>query len=489
MGVDRWAMTPEQIIDALQAARPMGPLELTALLDAASEHAGALAPPVIELAERGASGVYLLPGEENLLHIGLFVLARLERVEVAPALRRLVDAESVILERVFGFEAVSVASSLLVTLHARDPEPLLAMPLDPALGDDARLIAWLALTRLCLDGHVARERMVALLRAFEASPPCEPGDVAWYGWQNAIAYLGLVDLRPSLEAAWADGERLGEMIGAEDRDDILADLAWSAAHPDDPSRLETNEHIAPVTDLVHSLGWLIAEAPAKRGTREATKDPAAAIALDDDEQAWLAGFLASSNTPDTTMPLEALDGFFAALVAGPAMVLPSEYLPVLWGDDEPIFDSPAQAEHVTNLLMRHWNAIAARLKEGAPHVPILFPGTPDQMGRMWARGFLIGMDLRREAWQSLAEAEEEGEVLALIGALIQDEMGDEPIDGEAREDVLRHLGAMVLLIDRFWRIGAVAAASPQPARSSKVGRNAPCPCGSGKKYKKCCGAH
>ena len=26
-----------------------------------------------------------------------------------------------------------------------------------------------------------------------------------------------------------------------------------------------------------------------------------------------------------------------------------------------------------------------------------------------------------------------------------------------------------------------------PAKSSKVGRNDPCPCGSGQKYKKCCG--
>ena len=26
-----------------------------------------------------------------------------------------------------------------------------------------------------------------------------------------------------------------------------------------------------------------------------------------------------------------------------------------------------------------------------------------------------------------------------------------------------------------------------PARSDKIGRNSPCPCGSGKKYKKCCG--
>jgi uncharacterized protein YecA (UPF0149 family) len=28
----------------------------------------------------------------------------------------------------------------------------------------------------------------------------------------------------------------------------------------------------------------------------------------------------------------------------------------------------------------------------------------------------------------------------------------------------------------------------EPVRSEKIGRNAPCPCGSGKKYKKCCGA-
>ena len=29
---------------------------------------------------------------------------------------------------------------------------------------------------------------------------------------------------------------------------------------------------------------------------------------------------------------------------------------------------------------------------------------------------------------------------------------------------------------------------PKPITSEKVGRNDPCPCGSGKKYKKCCGS-
>ena len=27
----------------------------------------------------------------------------------------------------------------------------------------------------------------------------------------------------------------------------------------------------------------------------------------------------------------------------------------------------------------------------------------------------------------------------------------------------------------------------KPVQSAKIGRNAPCPCGSGKKFKKCCG--
>jgi len=38
-------------------------------------------------------------------------------------------------------------------------------------------------------------------------------------------------------------------------------------------------------------------------------------------------------------------------------------------------------------------------------------------------------------------------------------------------------------------VGGEASATKQPVLSQKkAGRNDPCPCGSGKKYKKCCGA-
>lgn len=43
-----------------------------------------------------------------------------------------------------------------------------------------------------------------------------------------------------------------------------------------------------------------------------------------------------------------------------------------------------------------------------------------------------------------------------------------------RYPVIKHVGARIV--------------GPAPARSSGVGRNEPCPCGSGKKYKKCCAA-
>lgn len=44
-------------------------------------------------------------------------------------------------------------------------------------------------------------------------------------------------------------------------------------------------------------------------------------------------------------------------------------------------------------------------------------------------------------------------------------------------------------IDGEWRFidGEMIGPKPQTRETPKIGRNDPCPCGSGKKYKKCCG--
>ncbi|WP_411776666.1 UPF0149 family protein [Caballeronia glathei] len=60
------------------------------------------------------------------------------------------------------------------------------------------------------------------------------------------------------------------------------------------------------------------------------------------------------------MNIEMLDGYFSALICGPDMVPPSEYLPQIWREDF-AFESDEQAAEIMGVLMRHWNTIAADL--------------------------------------------------------------------------------------------------------------------------------
>ena len=71
------------------------------------------------------------------------------------------------------------------------------------------------------------------------------------------------------------------------------------------------------------------------------------------------------------------------------------------------------------------------------------------------------------------------------------EMRPEPISQEKREEIIVRMAAGLVGAYRYFRAqwqadAGIGTAAPQrPAR--KTGRNDPCPCGSGKKYKKCCG--
>src|SRR3954447_2405982 len=78
---------------------------------------------------------------------------------------------------------------------------------------------------------------------------------------------------------------------------------------------------------------------------------------------------------ECAMNLEQLDGFFAALICGPDLIRPSEYLPEIWGGsemaDEEAFASQPQLKEFLDLVMRHWNAIAETLQSGDVHLPLL----------------------------------------------------------------------------------------------------------------------
>ena len=204
------------------------------------------------------------------------------------------------------------------------------------------------------------------------------------------------------------------------------------------------------------------------------------------------------------MSLEELDGFFAALSCGPDNVLPSEYLPEIWGDDmvnENAFSAQPMLQEFISLVTRHWNATCHTLQSGDVFTPLLLE---DEHGVVrandWAIGFMRGMELRRKEWAPLLDNEESGGSIVPIFALAHEHDPDpkmrpykEPISDELRENLIVGAAAGVMRIYRYFEAQRLSGTRTHGDTATfrrttpKIGRNDRCPCGSGKKFKQCCG--
>jgi uncharacterized protein len=217
---------------------------------------------------------------------------------------------------------------------------------------------------------------------------------------------------------------------------------------------------------------------------------------------------------ENALNLEGVDGLFCALIASPEGVPPSAYLPVILGgepENGEFFANLDDANLTVSLIIRYWNSIIADLEKESVHAPFVFDVEPGQVpGRAWARGFMRGVALAPEGWDELFANEEEGDLIAipLVAGEIDPDWPKEPVTKQLEDDVLMSLAVGFARSYRYFaearRETAEAAYSdaleeeeldeddyypetyvrPEP----KVGRNDPCPCGSGKKFKKCCGS-
>lgn len=229
-------------------------------------------------------------------------------------------------------------------------------------------------------------------------------------------------------------------------------------------------------------------------------------ALSEQEMDELDSFLMSDATTNEVMLLDCLDGFLTALACGPAMPRPEVWLPRVWGPsaaDAPTFVSAAQATRITDLLTRHLNAIVWSLQQDAEHFEPVFDlqeyeGDEHEYmdGEMWAHGFMTGIAMQRDNWKSLFESRHGPVALRpiyLLGAPEITEAEEELVQTPAqREELSKLIPASIGWIYKFWapqrRAAAVAGGKSSATEAQKISRNAPCPCGSGRKYKKCCGA-
>ena len=136
----------------------------------------------------------------------------------------------------------------------------------------------------------------------------------------------------------------------------------------------------------------------------------------------LDAFLLSDRAPEDSMGLSDLDGFLAGIAVGPELVMPSEWLPVVWGGAEPAFESVEEARSILGTIMGRYNEIVRALGAAPDEFDPLFWEGPDD-GRIvvtdWAAGFLDAVALRPDAWGPLIRHSEAGVLmlpLLVLGA-------------------------------------------------------------------------
>ena len=215
----------------------------------------------------------------------------------------------------------------------------------------------------------------------------------------------------------------------------------------------------------------------------------------------LAALLAANRNPGA-LSLEGIDGLFCALVASPALVMPHEYLPVILGGtlgEGGLLGDLAGVQEMMGLLMRLWNAIAHDFEHEGVHLAYIEEPEIDGItGRAWARGYMRGTRLAPAGWSRLFGEEMEGMVLTIPIAAgeVDPEWPKEPLSPEKSDELLQSLFAGAARAYRYFKEDRLAFAQaaaqhaplePYERAGPKVGRNDPCPCGSGKKYKRCCG--
>lgn len=195
---------------------------------------------------------------------------------------------------------------------------------------------------------------------------------------------------------------------------------------------------------------------------------------------------------DDVMMLSELDGYLTGVLVCPELIPPSEWMPIVWGGAGPVFENEDEAREILGLIMGLYNDIVGRLQKPRSYGALIDEDVDGTfLWEFWAEGFGKALSLRQEVWAGFDERPDDDPAaiafrrlasLAVIARATEEnpELYDEMDDGLMRE-APEMIAPCVLALhaDRIANHGSSPGAE-------KTGRNDPCPCGSGKKYKRCC---
>jgi uncharacterized protein len=200
---------------------------------------------------------------------------------------------------------------------------------------------------------------------------------------------------------------------------------------------------------------------------------------------------------DDCMLLTQLDGFLTGIIVSPILISPSQWLKSIWAGEDgagiPTFADARGMQHFVDLVMHHYHEILASLAHAGEFEPVLEIDTrsDETLWEMWIEGFGQAMDLAPAGWLRVLADDDAGCTAAIEGIRTLRAFADgtrtltraEEDRWDAQAPDLIPIWVEML---HQWRLENDPQ-RPTGAKRQKIGRNDPCPCGSGRKYKKCCG--
>lgn len=206
------------------------------------------------------------------------------------------------------------------------------------------------------------------------------------------------------------------------------------------------------------------------------------------------------------MPLPWALGLLTASLSAPALPHSNAGIQKLLSAAE--LESPDQVVELMQVLMAVHNELAERLEAGRPAGP---PRTDDAFVMAWCSSYVDAFTSDREGLLGDADLACLLPFAAIAGeAGVRDEDGEAtPADAAALAEAVAswqgQLDELVRDVHEHFRAArrrnvpggrsrrefasrASSGGETYRRTAPKIGRNEPCPCGSGKKYKRCCGA-
>lgn len=215
------------------------------------------------------------------------------------------------------------------------------------------------------------------------------------------------------------------------------------------------------------------------------------LTFDEAARSRLMELLDAKSEAHNTMRCDEVQGFMMALLSGPDALNPTNWLPEILGE-ESLFDAKERTE-IERLVMAMAADMRMKLNEKIL-LDLWFyedeAGNPDFY--TWCNAYLYALDIVPTDWFEAVDQEEFEDlfypIMALGGIYDDEENGEVILHLNEKELIQLESDLPHVLLDIYWYWQAIIN-KPQTVRreGEKVGRNDPCPCGSGKKYKACCG--